>query len=131
MDRKLKFFECTTCGNIVTYWLKKDPNVSCCGKEMIELAPKTADDGKEKHVPAYQLSGDKVKVKIGSIEHPMADAHYIQWIVVETDKGYYKADLKPHDYPEAEFTLRKDEKVVAVYEYCNMHGLWVATEEYK
>lgn len=131
MNTKIKFYECTVCGNIITYFLKKDPNVVCCGKEMVELKPNTTDASKEKHVPAYNINEDKVKVKIGSIEHPMADDHYIQWILIETDKGYYKKDLKPHDYPEAEFTLGKDENVVAVYDYCNIHGLWVATEEYK
>lgn len=127
----MKFYECKTCGNIITYWKEKGPKVSCCGSEMVELLPNTTDASKEKHVPAYNIKDGKVKIKIGSIEHPMADDHYIEWILLETKKGYQKLNLKPHDYPEAEFTLMKDDEVVAVYEYCNVHGLFVATEEYK
>ena len=70
------------------------------------------------------MEGNKATVKIGAVEHPMVDVHYIEWIVVETCCGVYRANLKPGDAPQAVFTLREGECVKAAYAYCNLHGLW-------
>ncbi len=90
-----------------------------------EIVPGTTDGALEKHVPAVTVDGDTVKVQVGEVIHPMMDAHYIQFIVLETEKGYQKADLKPGEEPVATFKLAGD-KAVAAYEYCNLHGLWKA-----
>lgn len=89
-----------------------------------EILPNTVDAAFEKHVPVIEHSGDHVVVKVGSVEHPMLEAHYITWIVLETATGYQKKDLKPGEKPVAEFAVT--EPVVAAYEYCNLHGLWMA-----
>lgn len=89
-----------------------------------ELTANTTDGAYEKHVPVIEQKGDHVTVKVGSVAHPMIDAHYIEWIVLETATGYQKKDLKPGEAPEAEFAVT--EPVIAAYEYCNLHGLWVA-----
>lgn len=89
-----------------------------------EITPNTTDGAYEKHVPVIEQHGDHVTVKVGSVAHPMLDAHYIEWIVLETSTGYQKRELKPNDKPEAEFAVT--EPIVAAYEYCNLHGLWVA-----
>ena len=89
-----------------------------------EIAPNTTDGAHEKHVPVIEQHGDHVTVKVGSVTHPMLDAHYIEWIVLETATGYQKHDLQPGEAPEAHFAVT--EPVVAAYEYCNLHGLWVA-----
>lgn len=89
-----------------------------------ELTANTTDGAFEKHVPVIEQNGDHVTVKVGSVAHPMVDVHYIEWIVLETATGYQKHDLKPGDAPEAEFAVT--EPVIAAYEYCNLHGLWVA-----
>jgi len=34
--------------------------------------------------------------------------------------------LQPGEAPEAVFALAEGQKAVAVYEYCNLHGLWKA-----
>ena len=78
----------------------------------------------KKHVPQIIHNGDSVVVKVGSVEHPSLPAHYIEWIVLETATGYQKKELKPGDKPEASFAMT--EPVVAAYEYCNLHGLWMA-----
>ena len=88
-----------------------------------ELTANTTDGAYEKHVPVIEQHGDHVTVKVGSVAHPMLDVHYIEWIVLETATGYQKHDLKPGDAPEAEFAVT--EPVIAAYEYCNLHGLWV------
>lgn len=89
-----------------------------------ELIPNTVEAAFEKHIPVIDHSGDSVIVKVGSVAHPMVDVHWIKWIVLETATGYQKKELKPGDKPEAEFAVT--EPVVAAYEFCNLHGLWVA-----
>lgn len=90
----------------------------------VELVPNTTDAAGEKHVPVIAVDGDTVTVTVGSVEHPMLDAHYIQWVVLETEKGYQKQVLTPGIAPVAVF--KTTEKVIAAYEYCNLHGLWKA-----
>ncbi len=89
-----------------------------------EILPGVTDGAYEKHVPVIEQQGDHVTVRVGSVAHPMADVHYIEWIVLETAGGYQKKDLQPGMTPEAEFAVT--EPVVAAYEYCNLHGLWKA-----
>ncbi len=89
-----------------------------------EITPNTTDGAYEKHVPVIEQQGDHVTVTVGSVPHPMLDVHYIEWIILETATGYQKHDLKPGDAPTASFAVT--EPVIAAYEYCNLHGLWVA-----
>jgi superoxide reductase len=98
-------------------------NPVCCGEKMKELIPGTADAAKEKHIPSVQMKGQQIEAIIGEVIHPMTEVHYIQWIALETAKGVQFHYLKPNQEPKAEFTLN-DEKPIAVYEYCNLHGLW-------
>jgi len=98
----------------------------CCGKPMDELIPGQTDGAHEKHVPVYKVDGRNVNVKVGDVEHPMIEAHYIEWIAVVCENGYQIKYLKPNEKPVADFTLAPGEKVVAVYAYCNLHGLWKA-----
>ncbi len=88
------------------------------------LVPNTSDGAGEKHVPVISRKGENITVRIGSVEHPMMEAHYIQWIILETESGYQKHDLQPGEKPEAVFKVT--EPVIAAYEYCNLHGLWMA-----
>lgn len=121
----VKFFKCSHCGNIITFVENKGVPVVCCGDKMEELKANTTDAATEKHVPAVEVSGDKVKVQVGSTIHPMTEEHSIQWIYLETEKGGQLRHLTPSDEPKAEFALAGD-KAIAVYEYCNLHGLWKA-----
>ncbi|MEI3267457.1 desulfoferrodoxin family protein [Frisingicoccus sp.] len=122
----MKFYVCEHCGNIITYAKNVGVPVMCCGQKMTELVPGTTDAAVEKHVPVVTVEGQKVVVEVGGVEHPMVEAHYIEWIVLETEKGYQKVDLKPEQAPKAEFALVEGDKVVAAYAYCNLHGLWKA-----
>lgn len=91
-----------------------------------ELIPNTTDAAGEKHVPVITVDGERVIVKVGSVEHPSLDAHYIEFIVLVTEGGFQMKWLKPGMKPEASFVLMDGEKAVAAYEYCNLHGLWKA-----
>ena len=122
----MKFYKCNHCGNIVAFVEDKGPKVICCGEEMMELVPKTADSAVEKHVPVVEVEGNLVKVIVGSTLHPMAEEHSIQWIALETEQGSQIKYLKPGQEPVAVFALTPGDKVVAAYEYCNLHGLWKA-----
>ena len=122
----MKFYKCNHCGNIVAFVEDKGPKVICCGEEMMELVPKTADSAVEKHVPVVEVEGNLVKVIVGSTLHPMAEEHSIQWIALETEQGEQLKYLKPGQEPVVTFQLVPGDKVVAAYEYCNLHGLWKA-----
>ena len=120
----MKFYKCEICGKIVAMVKETPVETMCCGQAMRELVPGTTDGATEKHVPVYTLEGNTVKVKVGSMEHPMTDAHHIEWIAIETENGNQRKELKPGDKPEATFALVPLDKVKCVYEYCNLHGLW-------
>ena len=120
----LKFYVCQHCGNIVTFVKDAGVPVMCCGEKMSELIPGTSDGAHEKHVPGVEAEGKKITVKVGDAEHPMLEAHWIQWIALETKKGSQIKYLNPGEKPEAQFILSEDDEAVAAYEYCNLHGLW-------
>ena len=122
----MKFYVCEHCGNMIQFIKDKGVPVVCCGEKMKELIPGVSDGAVEKHVPAVKVEGNKVIVEVGSVEHPMADVHYIEWIILESEKGFQKVDLKPNQKPRAEFIIAEGDKPVATYEYCNLHGLWKA-----
>jgi len=118
-----KFLKCKHCGQIVGVLKDTGNPIICCGEEMQELIPNTVDAAKEKHVPVLTYDGNRLIVNVGSVDHPMIDAHYIEWIYVETKTGGMRVQLHPGMKPRAEFLVKKED-VVAVYEYCNLHGLW-------
>ena len=120
----MKYYVCEHCGNIIEFVKETGVPVMCCGQKMTELVPGTSDGAYEKHVPVVAIEGDKVIVEVGAVEHPMVEAHYIQWISIETTKGSQRIKLEYSDKPRAEFKLAEGESFVAAYEYCNLHGLW-------
>lgn len=122
----MKFYTCEICGKVIAMVHETPVDTICCGQNMRELIPGTTDAAKEKHVPVYQVDGTTVTVTVGEIEHPMTDAHHIAWIALETENGNQRKILKPGDRPQATFALVPNDKVKAVYEYCNLHGLWKA-----
>jgi len=94
----------------------------CCGKPMVLQKENTVDAAKEKHIPVIEKTSDGVKVKIGAVQHPMEEKHFIQWIELLADGKAYRQFLKPGDAPEAVFCVKADK--VTAREYCNLHGLW-------
>ena len=118
----VKFFKCEHCGNVVIKVVDSSVPLICCGEKMKELVPNTVDASQEKHVPVVtRLDDCRIKVEVGSVAHPMTPEHHIAFIYVETENGGMRIDLK--DKPEAVFCTCND-KPIAVYEYCNLHGLW-------
>ena len=117
-----KFFKCRHCGNVVTKVVDSGVPVVCCGEKMEELIPNTVDASGEKHLPVVTRINDcSIKVEVGSVAHPMLPEHHIVFIYVETENGGIRVDL--NDKPEA-VVCTCTSKPIAVYEYCNLHGLW-------
>lgn len=120
----LRIFKSNHCETIVEVINSCNEVPSCCGEPMRELKANTTDAAQEKHVPEVSVEGNLVKVKVGSVEHPMTEEHHISFIYLETENGVTRKDLDHTGKPEAVFALAEGEKPVAVYEYCNLHGLW-------
>ena len=115
-------FKCGICGNIVEILHGGRGQLVCCNKPMELLAENTVDAALEKHVPVVEKTENGVKVKVGSVAHPMEEKHYIEWIEIISGDRVYRKWLKPGEVPEAEFAV--DSHDVVAREYCNLHGLW-------
>ena len=121
--KNTKFYVCPHCGNIVE--MVKDVGVKpfCCGQKMELLDPNTVEASGEKHIPSVTVNGSTVEVNVGSVDHPMLDVHWIEWVYLRSEKGSQKKFLNPGEAPNVRFTL-VDDKPLEVYAYCNLHGLW-------
>ena len=121
-----KIYVCKHCGKIVEVFPQTHCcETICCGEPMKELVANTTDAATEKHVPAVEVEGNIVKVQVGSVAHPMTEAHHISFVTLITNKAVMRHDFAHTDAPVATFALSEGEKPIKVYEYCNLHGLWV------
>jgi len=123
MTNLRELYHCSVCGHVVEVANEGAPTLVCCGKEMEKLEAKTEDQGKEKHVPIVEETDLFTRVKVGSVEHPMEEKHYIKFIEVLTKDQVLRAELSPGQAPAAEFCVPKAD-VVEVREYCTVHSLW-------
>ena len=123
---EMKFYQCAHCGKIIAVVKESGVPVMCCGQKMQEIVPGTTDAAVEKHVPVYEVNGNIVTVRIGSVAHPMLEEHYIEWVSLQTKGGNQRKALKPGDEPKVCFAICDGDEVEAVYAYCNLHSLWKA-----
>lgn len=122
MTKRLQVYKCEICGNIVEVLHEGVGQLVCCGQPMKLFEEKKEEEGKEKHLPVVEKMDKGLRVKVGSIPHPMEERHYIEWIEVVTRSGVERRFLSPGLSPEAKFA--GEDEVVSVREYCNIHGLW-------
>lgn len=118
-----KFYICEHCKNLVGLINDAGVPMMCCGQKMTKLEAGVVEASKEKHIPEVKVDGNIVNVNVGAIEHPMTEEHLINWVYLQTENGGQRKSLKAGDKPTVSFAL-VDEKPVAVYAYCNLHGLW-------
>ncbi len=121
MTQLNQIYKCTICGNIVEVVHAGGGTLVCCGQNMVLQEENAVDASVEKHVPVIEKTETGVKVKIGSVPHPMEEAHYIEWIEVMTNEKILRKYLNPGEAPEAEFAIEGE---VMARAYCNLHGLW-------
>ena len=121
--KNTKFYICPHCGNIVEMVSDAGVTPFCCGQKMDELVPGSVDASVEKHVPDVKVVEGAVEVNVGSVNHPMEEVHWIEWVQLVSDQGSYRKWLNPGEAPHVKFLLG-EEKPLAVYAYCNLHGLW-------
>lgn len=124
MAVRMEIYKCEVCGNIVEILHGGVGELVCCNEPMKLILENTVDAAKEKHVPVIEKTGKGYKVTVGSVPHPMADNHYIEWIALCADGVTYRHFLNPGDEPMAEFCVEAEN--VTAHEYCNLHGLWKA-----
>ena len=124
MVERFGVYKCNICGNVVRVNLAGVGNLVCCGQPMVLQRPKVQEEGHEKHLPVVEETPQGVRVKVGSVPHPMEANHYVVWVEVEADGHCLQRFFKPGDRPEAEFLLGAGLKPRVVREYCNVHGLW-------
>ncbi len=122
MTERLQVYKCEICGNIVEVLHTGVGELVCCGQPMKLMQAQTEEQGKEKHVPVIEKTDKGVKVKVGSVPHPMEEKHYIEWVALDTERGVFRKFLSPIEQPEAEFEIK--EGILGTREYCNIHGLW-------
>ena len=119
------FYICEKCGNLVGAIHESGVPMKCCGQNMTKIEAGVVEASREKHIPVAVVEGDKVVVSVGSVAHPMTPEHSIEWVYLQTDKGGQRKALAPGAEPKVVFALA-EETPVAVYAYCNLHGLWKA-----
>jgi superoxide reductase len=124
MAERMEVYKCDVCGNIVEVLVGGKGQLVCCNEPMKQMIENTVDAAKEKHVPVIENTGNGIKVKVGSVPHPMEEKHYIQFIELIVDGKIYRQFLAPGQAPEAFFEITGDK--VTAREYCNLHGLWKA-----
>ncbi|MGD9578074.1 MAG: desulfoferrodoxin [Syntrophorhabdus sp.] len=124
MAERMEVYKCEVCGNIVEVLIGGKGELVCCNQPMKKMTENTVDAAKEKHVPVIEKVGNGIKVKVGSVAHPMEEKHYIQFIELIVDGKLYRQFLAPGQAPEAFFEITGDK--VTTREYCNLHGLWKA-----
>ncbi len=124
MTEQNQIYKCNVCGNITEVLHASQGELVCCNQPMELKEENTVDAATEKHVPVIEKTEHGYKVKVGEVEHPMEESHFIEWIELIADNKVYRKYLKPGDKPEAEFCIRAEN--VTAREYCNLHGHWKA-----
>lgn len=124
MAERLQVFRCEVCGHVIQVMHGGAGTLVCCNQPMQQLTENTTDAAQEKHVPVVERDGEKVTVRVGSVDHPMEEKHYIEWIEVAAGDEVMQRYLKPGDPPHATFEVTS--KDLTVRAYCNLHGLWRA-----
>jgi superoxide reductase len=124
MPTKLnQIYKCNICGNIVEVVHTGAGELVCCNQPMQLMVENTVDAAKEKHVPTIQEGEDGILVKVGEVDHPMEEKHFIEWIeIIEENGKVHRKHLNQGDKPELEFFV--DSKGLIARAYCNLHGLW-------
>lgn len=129
---KLQLFRCNVCGKLIVILSDSITPTICCGRKMQEADPYRAGNiGSEKHLPVMRLDGNKILVRVSGEAHPMTEEHQIEWIGMQTNQGFQLKKLKARGKAHACFSINDEERIEALYDFCNKHGLWCMEKESK
>ncbi len=121
----LRYLKCEVCGSLLEIIEDHGKIQSCCGKEMTPLIENMTDASSEKHIPVIKLENNIATIKVGETTHPMEKNHYIKWVNIKTTEREIHYNLKPEEEPIVTFKIDENERILKVYSYCNLHGLWL------
>ena len=121
MKENVRFYRCSTCGNMVGLIHGSMEHITCCGHQMEQMKANSVDAAQEKHVPVYERDGEEIIVKVGEILHPMEEEHSIAWVALVSEDKTTRIALKPGEEPIVRFQYVP---YATIYAYCNKHGLW-------
>ena len=129
MTQKLDLYKCSICGQIVEVVIAKQGTLACCNTKMELMEANTTEASTEKHIPVIEINGDEKLIRVGSVPHPMEEAHYIQFIeVISKDKTIIRRKyLSPNEEPIMKAIANCSADII-VRELCNLHGLWQGDE---
>lgn len=119
----MKIYVCKKCGNVVLKLEDKSEALVCCGDKMELVNANVTEAATEKHLPVYELKDGLINIKVGEVEHPMTDEHYISFIIFASEDNYMIKMLKAGDKPELSFPYSSEYN--KIYAYCNLHSLWL------
>lgn len=122
MKEEVKFYREKKTGEVVFAASGK----AITSEDFVEIKANTVDAAVEKHVPVYEVEGNEIIVKVGSVSHPMTDEHYIMWIALVSDGKITVSKLAPNMEAQARFEYIKGSEI---YAYCNLHSLWKTVVE--
>ncbi len=125
MTKQSQIYKCHICGNIIEVLHTSSGELVCCGAPMELIEEQSTGEYAAKHAPVLEETKDGTKVKVGAVEHPMQEDHYIEWIEIETEKGNCRKFLTPTNKPESIFQASKSE-IKSARMYCSVHGLWIS-----
>ena len=123
MKQNVIFYRCPICGNVIGLIEGNIKHMTCCGKPMEALIANTVDAATEKHIPVYEKTDNEIVVRVGEVDHPMEQEHYINWIAQVSENSTTRVRLNPGQPAEARFDYIPNS---TLYAYCNKHGLWKA-----
>ncbi len=122
MRKRYQVYRCEVCGNIVQILHGGVGTLVCCNRSMKLLNELTKDSGMEKHVPVIERNGNTIKIKVGTVQHPMEEQHYIEWVEAISNDKIYRKHLQPGSKPEVEFVIEGNN--IIAREFCTVHGMW-------
>lgn len=125
-EKNTVFYKCPICNNLIGLIQGDASHITCCGKPMELLVANSSEGATEKHIPVYKKDGDEIVVRVGEVNHPMDEDHYIMWVAVVSDNQTTRVRFYPHQEPVARFKYIPNS---VIYAYCNKHGLWKSNVE--
>ncbi len=111
--KRVKFYVCPTCGNIIT--ATGEAEISCCGRKLSPLIPQAADESHRLHI---EPAGDEYYI---TFPHEMTKTHFLNFVAQLSDERLLLVRMYPEQSGELHMPIIRRSKF---YFGCSRHGLW-------